>query len=577
MSRKSLGLSSSPLLHLEIPPWRSKSVVACMALGFLILIGRAAHVQLLHNDFYQGKGEVRFVRKLDLPASRGRILDRNGVVLAASVPVPSIWASPESIDRDPVKLSALAKLLGMSRAQLDDKLKNEDRGFVWLKRQVNVPVAQAIADLKIKGVFSRMEYKRTYGEGEAAAHVVGFTNVENIGQEGMELAFNTELAGKSGLRRVIKNGRGEVVEDLGGMVPPVDGRDVKLTIDSKVQYFAYQRLVEAVKRHQAEAGSVVVADAQTGEVLALANYPSFNPDDRSDLKGAHLRNRALTDTFEPGSTMKPFVVSLAMDKGLIRPDSVIDTSPGRLSMAGYTISDHHPYANLTVAQVIEKSSNVGTVKIALRMEPKEVWEMYSQVGLGQRPQVPFPGAVAGRLRPYKNWRPIEQATMSYGYGLSTSLFQLVQAYTLFAHDGQVMPLSLLEQDVARAAAPVIKPQVARRMRDMLLLATSAQGTAPKAQTEGYTVGGKTGTARKLEGKTYSTSKYRGVFVGLSPVANPRLIVGVMIDNPKGVFYGGDTAAPVFSQVVQQTLRHMGVAPDKAVVPTVVSQRAGSGA
>jgi cell division protein FtsI (penicillin-binding protein 3) len=275
--------------------------------------------------------------------------------------------------------------------------------------------------------------------------------------------------------------------------------------------------------------------------------------------------------------MKPFVVSLAMDKGLIRPDSVIDTSPGRLSMAGYTISDHHPYANLTVAQVIEKSSNVGTVKIALRMEPKEVWEMYSQVGLGQRPQVPFPGAVAGRLRPYKNWRPIEQATMSYGYGLSTSLFQLVQAYTLFAHDGQVMPLSLLEQDVARAAAPVIKPQVARRMRDMLLLATSAQGTAPKAQTEGYTVGGKTGTARKLEGKTYSTSKYRGVFVGLSPVANPRLIVGVMIDNPKGVFYGGDTAAPVFSQVVQQTLRHMGVAPDKAVVPTVVSQRAGSGA
>jgi len=577
MSRKSLGLSSSPLLNLEIPPWRSKSVVACMALGFLVLIGRAAHVQLLHNDFYQGKGEVRFVRKLDLPASRGRILDRNGVVLAASVPVPSISASPESIDRDPVKLSALAKLLGMSQAQLDNKLKDEDRGFVWLKRQVNVPVAQAIADLKIKGVFSRMEYKRTYGEGEAAAHVVGFTNVENIGQEGIELAFNTDLAGKSGLRRVIKNGRGEVVEDLGGMVPPVDGRDVKLTIDSKVQYFAYQRLVEAVKRHQAEAGSVVVADAQTGEVLALANYPSFNPDDRRDLKGSHLRNRALTDTFEPGSTMKPFVVSLALDKGLVRPESVIDTAPGRLSMAGYTISDTHPHANLTVAQVIEKSSNVGTVKIALRMEPKEVWEMYSQVGLGQRPQVPFPGAVAGRLRPYKNWRPIEQATMSYGYGLSTSLFQLVQAYTLFAHDGQVMPLSLLEQDVARAAAPVIKPQVARRMRDMLLLATSAEGTAPKAQTEGYTVGGKTGTARKMEGKSYSTSKYRGVFVGLSPVANPRLIVGVMIDNPKGVFYGGETAAPVFSQVVQQTLRHLGVAPDKAVVPTVVSQRSGSGA
>ncbi len=574
MSSKSLGLSSSPLLNRQIPTWRSKFVVAVIALGFIGLAGRALHVQVLHNAFYQKKGEVRFVRQFDLPASRGRILDRNGVVLASSVPVPSIWASPESIERDPERFKQLASLLGMSLAELEDKLKNEDKGFVWLRRQVSEPVAKAIADLKIKGVFQRTEYKRMYAEGEAAAHVVGFTNVENIGQEGIELAFNTELGGKSGLRRVIKNRLGEVVEDLGGMVPPVDGKDVQLTIDSKVQYFAYQRLLEAVRRHQAEAGSVVVADARTGEVLALANYPSYDPQDRRALNGAHLRNRALTDTFEPGSTMKPFVVGLALDKGIIKPDTLIDTAPGKINMAGFTISDTHPNGTINVEQVIEKSSNVGTVKISLRMPPKELWELFSQVGIGQRPHVPFPGAVAGRLKPYATWRPIEQATMSYGYGLSTSLFQLVQAYTLFAHDGEVMPLSLLSQQVPASGTRAMKPEVAQRMRGMLALATSERGTAPKAQTVGYSVGGKTGTARKLDGKTYSTSKYRGVFVGLAPIDQPRLVVGVMIDNPKGVYFGGETAAPVFSQVVQQTLRLMGVAPDKAIQPMLVTQKSG---
>ncbi|MEY4283906.1 MAG: penicillin-binding protein 2 [Betaproteobacteria bacterium] len=572
MSGKGVGLSSSPLLNTDIPTWRSKFIVAVIALGFLGLAVRALHVQVLHNAFYQKKGEVRFVRQLELPASRGRILDRNGVVLASSVPVPSVWASPESIDRSPEQLKQLASLLGLSMAELEDKLKDEDKGFVWLKRQVSEPVAKAISDLKIRGVFMRTEYKRMYAEGEAAAHVVGFTNVENIGQEGIELAFNADLGGKSGLRRVIKNRLGEVVEDLGGMVPPVDGRDVQLTIDSKVQYFAYQRLLEAVRQHQAEAGSVVVADAKTGEVLALANYPSYNPEDRRLLTGANLRNRALTDTFEPGSTMKPFVVGLALDKGIIRPDTMIDTAPGKINMAGFTISDTHPHGSLNVEQVIEKSSNVGTVKISLRMPPKDVWELFSQVGIGQRPQVPFPGAVAGRLKPYATWRPIEQATMSYGYGLSTSLFQLVQAYTLFAHDGVVMPLSLMSQKEPPSGTRAMKPEVAQRMRGMLAMATSERGTAPKAQTIGYSVGGKTGTARKLEGKTYSTSKYRGVFVGLAPIEEPRLVVGVMIDNPRGVYFGGDTAAPVFSHVVQQTLRLMGVAPDKAIQPMLITQK-----
>ena len=400
MSRSVL-YTSSPLLASKTPVWRSKFVVAGLALGFAGLAARAVYIQVVANDFFLRQGEVRFARTLELPANRGRILDRNGLILASSVPAPSIWAIPEDVERDKVKLAQLAKLLDMPLAEIDKKLEDEDKTFVWIKRQVDEPVAQQIAALGIKGIYQRKEYKRQYPEGEAAAHVVGFTNVEDNGQEGVELAFNKDLGGRAGSRRVIKDRLGRVVEDVGDQVPPVDGRDIQLSIDSKVQFFAWQKLRDAVVANRARAGSVVVLDTVTGEVLALANYPSYTPGKRQNLSGAQLRNIALTDTFEPGSTMKPFTVGLALETGRVTPSTPIQTSPGYVMVGGFKISDSHAHGVLTVQEVIQKSSNIGTLKIAQRMQPQEMWDTYTALGYGQKPQIQFPVAVSGRLRPWK--------------------------------------------------------------------------------------------------------------------------------------------------------------------------------
>ena len=571
MSR-SINYSASPLLASRTPVWRSKFIVAALAVAFAGLAGRAAYVQVFGNDFFQRQGEVRFARTLELPANRGRVLDRNGLILASSVVAQSIWAIPEDVDRADPKLRQLAKLLEMPLADLRKRLVNEDKTFVWIKRQVDDPIAKQIAALDIKGIYQRREYKREYPEGEAAAHVVGFTNVEDIGQEGVELAFNRELSGKSGSRRVIKDRLGRVVEDVRDVVPPVDGPDLQLSIDSKVQYFAYQKLKEAVQTHKARAGSVVVLDTQTGEVLALANYPSYNPNRRVNLSGEQLRNRVLTDSFEPGSTMKPFITALALDKGMVTPNTPINTAPGRITIGGSTITDSHPNDVLTVSQVIQKSSNVGTVKLAMQMSPREMWETYAQAGFGQKPQVPFPGAVTGRLRPYKTWRPIEQATMSYGYGLSASLFQLAQAYTVFARNGELIPVTLQKSSEPVGGVRVFSDKNAVAVRAMLQLAAGPGGTGSRAQTMGYSVGGKSGTARKQEGKGYADKKYRSFFVGLAPVESPRIVVAVMVDEPgNGQYYGGLVAAPVFSETVQQTLRILGVQPDMSVKPQIVTE------
>ncbi len=569
---RSINYSASPLLASRTPVWRSKFIVAGLAVAFAVLAGRAAYVQVFGNDFFQRQGEVRFARTLELPANRGRVLDRNGLILASSVVAQSIWAIPEDVDRGDPKLRQLAKLLDMPLADLRKRLANEDKTFVWIKRQVDEPIAKEIAALGLKGIYQRREYKRQYPEGEAAAHVVGFTNVEDIGQEGVELAFNQQLAGKSGSRRVIKDRLGRVVEDVRDVVPPVDGPDLQLSIDSKVQYFAYQKLRDAVLAHKARAGSVMVIDTLTGEVLALANYPSYNPNRRVNLSGEQLRNRVLTDSFEPGSTMKPFIAALALEKGLVTPNTPIQTAPGRITIGGSSISDSHPNDVLTVSQVIQKSSNVGTVKMAMQMSPREMWETYAQAGFGQKPQVPFPGAVSGRLRPYKSWRPIEQATMSYGYGLSTSLFQLAQAYTVFARDGELIPLTLQKSEEPVAGVRVFSARNAIAVREMLGLAAGPGGTGARAQTMGYSVGGKSGTARKQEGKGYAEKKYRSWFVGLAPVEQPRIVVAVMVDEPNnGVYYGGAVAAPVFSETVQQTLRILGVQPDMNVKPQIVTE------
>ena len=569
MSR-SVAYASSPLLASRTPVWRSKFIVAAIGTGFVALAGRAAWVQVFANEFFQKQGEVRFVRTLELPANRGRILDRNGLLLATSVPAPSIWAIPEDVEREPSKLARLARLLEMTPAELDRKLQDEDKSFVWLKRQVDDAVAQQVAALDIKGVYQRKEYKRQYPEGEAAAHVVGFTNVEDRGQEGVELAFNGELAGRPGSRRVIKDRLGHVVEGIGEQLPPVDGRDLQLSIDSKVQFFAYQKLRDAVLDNKAKAGSVVVLDADSGEVLALANYPSYSPERRQNLTGEQLRNRALTDVFEPGSTMKPFTIGLALETGRVTPQTQIQTAPGYVVISGMRISDSHAHGLLTVQEVIQKSSNIGTLKIALQMQPREMWELFTRAGFGQKPQITFPGAVSGRLRPYKSWRPVEQATMSYGYGLSASLFQMARSYTVFAHDGRIIPATLLKTNEPAVGVQVFSPKTAAAMRTMLQMAAGPGGTGPKAQTVGYSVGGKSGTAYKQVGKGYATNKYRSWFVGIAPIGKPRIIVAVMIDEPSaGKYFGGDVAAPVFSTTVQQTLRMLGVQPDINVKQQIV--------
>jgi cell division protein FtsI (penicillin-binding protein 3) len=568
---RGVSYSSSPLLASKTPPWRSKLLVALVGLGSCVLVGRALTIQIVNNQFYLDQGEKRYAHELELPASRGRITDRHGALLATSVSVPSVWAIPKDVQASREQKRQLARLLAVPAAELEKKLADPTARFAWLRRQVDETVWQKVQALGIKGIYESREYRRKYPEGEAAAHLVGFTDVEDHGQEGIELAFQKDLQGRDGSRMVVKDRLGRVVEAIGDQVEPAHGRDITLAVDAKVQFFAYQRVRDAVTEHKAKAGSVVVLDVQSGEVLALANYPSFDPAERRNLSGAQLRNRALTDTFEPGSTMKPFVAAWALETGRVTPATPIQTAPGSITITGSTIRDAHPHGVLTVAEVIQKSSNVGTVKLAMQMDRREMWELYSQVGFGQKPQLQFPGAVTGRLRPYKSWRPIEQATMSYGYGLSTSLFQLARAYTVFARDGEVIPVSMLQQAAPQPGLRVLKPETARAVREMLRLAAGPGGTAPKAQTIGYSVGGKTGTAHKQEGKAYVSNKYRAWFVGIAPIDKPRIVVAVMVDEPNnGVYFGGDVAAPVFSQVVQQTLRMMGVAPDLDVKPQIVT-------
>ncbi len=583
-SVRSVNYASSPLLASPTPAWRSKLLVALVGLAFCGLIARAAYVQILGAAFFQKQGEIRYARTLELTASRGRITDRNGLILASSVPAPSLWAIPKDFSADAAQRRELARLLGMTPQALNERL-DDSPNFVWLRRQVEAPVLDAVKALNLPGVHQVREFKRKYPEGEAAAQLVGFTDIEDKGIAGIEVAFQKELAGRDGSRRVIKDRLGRVVEDIGDSVAALDGRDVSLFIDSKVQFFAYQRIRDAVAEHKAKAGSVVVLDAQSGQVLALANFPSYSPADRRRLTPAQLRNGALSDTFEPGSTMKPFVAGWAMETGRVTPQTVLHTAPGRLQMYGANITDSHPHGDLTVAETIQKSSNVGAVRMAMQFEPREMWELYSQVGFGQKPQLGFPGAATGRLRPYKTWRPIEQATMSYGYGLSASLFQIARAYTVFAHDGELMPVTLVRpREATGAGAPsepaarpagirVLSPQTARAVRQMLQLAAGPGGTAPKAQTIGYSVGGKSGTAYKQEGKGYASKKYRAWFVGMAPIDNPRIIVAVMVDEPSnGHYFGGEVAAPVFSEVVQQTLRSLNVPPDIEVRPQIVTAK-----
>ena len=567
--------TESPILELALQGWRSRMVGLLLMAAFLVLLMRAFYLQVINNDFLQEKGDSRYLRDIEISASRGKVTDRNGDMLAVSTPMRSIWAIPS----DARTMSAeqkrqLAQMVDLKPRELDARLASE-KNFVFVKRQVPPQVAEQIAALKLPGVHQEKEYRRFYPAGEMTAHLVGFTGVDDKGLEGVELAFQQSLLGRPGARTVIRDRRGNIIEDVGATRPPRDGRDVALAIDSKIQYLAYSHLKAAVTESKAKGGGVVVLDTRTGEILALVNWPTYNPNNRARLSGEQLRNRAVTDTFEPGSTLKPFTVALGLEKGKYRYDTIIDVSPGRINVGRAVITDVHVHEELTVAEVLQKSSNVGTTKMALSMPAEAMWEMFDNLGFGKSPQLGFPGEVGGRLRAWKNWRPIEQATMSYGHGISMSLVQLARAYTVFARDGDIVPASLLRVDepVVRGT-PVFSAQTAREMRAMLEMVVLPGGTALRAAVPGYRVGGKTGTAHKLEGGVYA-NKYIASFVGIAPISNPRLVVAVMIDEPTaGQYFGGQIAGPVFSGVMGGALRTLGVAPDAPVQVAAVNDDKG---
>jgi len=551
----------------RLPVWRARMVMCVLLAAFGVLAARTLYLQSMRTEFLQEKGQARYSRVLEIPGTRGRVLERNGEALAISTPVQSVWAIPGDVDANGPQLQELARLLGVEARELRKRFADTTRDFVYLKRQIAPEQAEQVARLGLAGIYQHREYRRYYPGGEVTAHVVGFTGVDEAGQEGVELAFQASLGGTPGSRRVIKDRLGQVVEDVESIRAAQDGQDLTLAIDGKIQSLAFAALKSAVAAHKAKAGALVAIDVRTGEVLALANLPSFNPNNRARLSGAQLRNRVLTDTFEPGSTLKPFTVALALEQGKVNPGSLVSSGRESLRIAGYTIRDPHPDGTVNVAQVIQRSSNVGAAKLALSLQREDLWRMFERAGFGALPQLGFPGEAAGKLRPAATWRPVEQATMAYGHGISVSLMQLARAYTMFARDGELIPVTLLKSTQAAAGTRVLSARTARAVRGMLELAVQPGGTAPRARIMGWRVAGKTGTAHKQENGGYAADKYIASFVGLAPASEPRLVIAVMIDEPSaGQYYGGVVAAPVFSQVAQGALRLLNVPHDAPLEP-----------
>ncbi len=547
--------------QLALPPWRSRLLFVLLMGGLAGLLVRGIYLQAIHDDFLQQKGDARYGRVIDINAHRGMITDRHGEPLAISTPVESVWASPPDVDATSQQVRDLARLLGMSMQEVKERLFDTSRDFVYLRRQLPPEQAGKVERLGIAGVSLKREYRRYYPGGEVTSHLLGFTSVDDNGQEGIELAMQSQLGGKAGSQRVIKDRRGHIVEDVASLRAPKEGSDIALSLDNKIQFLAFREIKKTVEEHQAKSGSIVVLDAKTGELLALANWPSYNPNNREKPAPNVMRNHAVTDLFEPGSTMKPFTIATALDLGKIKPDTEINTEHGVYTVGGRKIHDTHPEAYLTVAQVIQKSSNVGASKIALSMKPEQFWHGLHEAGFGAPTGSEFPGEAPGRLRDYNTWRPIEQATMSYGNGISVNLLQLARAYTVFANDGELKPITLLKQDAPVVGTKVFSANTAQEVREMLELVVRPGGTAPEAQINGYRVAGKTGTAHKLDGGHY-VNHYVASFVGLAPASNPRLIVAVMVNDPSGAeYYGGQVAAPAFSNVMGAALRQLNVPND----------------
>lgn len=556
-------MAQAQALTMRLPSWRRRWLLIGLLACFVLLLGRSIYLQGMHRDFLQQKGDQRYSRTISLFAHRGMITDRNKEPLAISTPVESVWASPADVEAAPQQIKKLAELLKVKPADINKKLKNDDKEFVYLRRRMSPEDAARVMQLGIPGIFLQREYRRFYPEGDNAAHLIGFTGVDDHGQEGVELVYQNWLAGKLGSRRVIKDRQGHIIEDLEAVKVPQEGRDLVLSIDRRIQYLAHRELAKAIEINKAKAGGIVVIDSRTGEVLALANQPTYNPNNPVNIAGKS-RNRAIVDTFEPGSTLKPFTIATVLENGSFKPETMINTGNGKLSIGPATISDSHPAGIISVSQVIQKSSNVGAAKMALTLRPQAMWGTFNQVGFGSTAHVGFPGEASGRLRPWQHWRPIEQATMSYGHGISLSLMQLARAYTVFANDGELKPISLVKIKDAPIGQHVFSAQTAREVRDMLELVVQAGGTAPLAQISGYRVAGKTGTAHKLVGGQYAENLYVSSFVGMAPASNPRLIIAVMVDEPSaGQYYGGTVAAPVFREVMAGALRILSVPQDAA--------------
>ncbi|MBV2122520.1 MAG: penicillin-binding protein 2 [Candidatus Thiodiazotropha sp. (ex Ctena orbiculata)] len=546
------------------PSYRARryTVLAVLALAYVSLIWQSVDRQVFETAFLQEQGERRYLRTMKVSASRGMITDRNGEPLSISTPVKSVVANPRVVKSDNQTIGALASILDLNPDRLRRQL-SSDRSFVYLKRRINPDQAEKVAALEIKGLDLLSEYRRFYPSAEVMSHIVGFTNIDDQGQEGMELAYDQWLTGTPGAKRVIKDGSGRVVNQVENIQSPAPGKDLSLSIDRRLQFLAYRELKAAVAKHRARSGSVVILDAQNGEILAMVNSPAYNPNDLQDRRSSKLRNRSVTDVFEPGSTIKPFAVAAAMEQGKFRPTTPIDVSPGYMKVGRYLVRDHRNYGMIDVATVLRKSSNVGASKIALSMPPETLWQLYTKLGFGSSPESLFPGESSGRLPHFSDWSSFEQATLSFGYGLSVTPLQLARAYAVLANDGERLPVSLLKLDQQPVGERVLRQSTARSVVAMLESVVSRDGSAPLAAVPGYRVAGKTGTAKKSVAGGYAEDKYLSLFVGMAPASRPRLVMAVFIDEPRGEeYYGGAVAGPVFSKVMSGALRLMNIPPDK---------------
>jgi cell division protein FtsI (penicillin-binding protein 3) len=544
-------------------PRRGQFVVALMLFALAALAVRAVYLQVFRADYLQREGSQRHSRIVKDNSHRGMILDRYGAPLAVSTPVDSVWAHPATLAEERRRWPQLARLLELSPRELAQLLARHDgREFMYLRRHVTPDVAERVMALEIPGVALLREYRRYYPAGASAGHVIGFTNVDDQGQEGLELAYDSWLRAVPGQKRVLKDLHGNAVETVESLVLAQPGRDLVVSLDRRIQYLAYRELKSAVETHNARAGAAVVLDARTGEVLALVNEPDFNPNNRNGLKSQVFRNRAVTDLYEPGSTLKPFTVAAALESGRYTPRTVIDTAPGTVLVGNKSIRDAHNYGVLTVAGVIEKSSNVGAAKMALALGKQRLWEMVRSVGFGAATGAKLPGETVGLLNPPSSWVPIDQATFSFGYGISVTPLQLARAYAVLANGGELRPVTLIRQDAAAAGERVLLLKTTRDLAAMLELVVSGQGTGAAAQVADYRTAGKTGTVRKLTASGYSEDRYVGWFAGFAPVSDPRLVMVVMIDEPRtGGYFGGQVAAPVFARVMTGALRLLDIPAD----------------